>query len=172
MEPARQDFRGDPPPYTSQPQAAACSNARIAQSAYVIGAVSPHTQYPYPQGIPASAYQEYPAGYMVSAGNGHQTQTTIVMTQPGGFVSEEDSNSPPESYMALSICACLCCCWPLGLLAIIKSCQVNDAVNNGDLAAANEASKKARGLASCSIIIGVCFTVAFIAIQVTLSRRY
>ena len=32
---------------------------------------------------------------------------------------------PPDSYMFFSILTCLCCCWPLGIVAILKSGEVS-----------------------------------------------
>ena len=53
----------------------------------------------------------------------------VVTAQP--YLSEHlgqtsySAPSPPNSYLVWSIISFLCCCWPLGLVAIIFSIQVN-----------------------------------------------
>ena len=63
------------------------------------------------------------------------------------------------------------CCWPLAIAAIIFPTQVNSKVAAGDLAGAEDASKKAKlfsfiaigiGLL-CYVVIGLIYGVAIIA---------
>ena len=63
------------------------------------------------------------------------------------------------------------CCWPLAIAAIIFATQVNGKVAAGDMAGAEDASKKAKlfsfiaigiGLL-CYVVIGLIYGVAIIA---------
>jgi hypothetical protein len=49
------------------------------------------------------------------------------------------------------------CCWPLAIAAIIFATQVNSKVAAGDIAGAQEASKKAKTFSYIAIGIGVVF---------------
>ena len=49
------------------------------------------------------------------------------------------------------------CCWPLAIAAIIFATQVNSKVAAGDIAGAQEASKKAKMFSYIAIGIGVVF---------------
>ena len=63
------------------------------------------------------------------------------------------------------------CCWPLAIAAIIFATQVNSKVAAGDVAGAEDASKKAKlfsfiaiGLGLlCYVVIGLIYGVAIIA---------
>ncbi len=46
----------------------------------------------------------------------------VVSTQPGPWVTM--ANTKPENYLALSLFTLLCCCWMLGIIALIMSLQV------------------------------------------------
>jgi hypothetical protein len=63
------------------------------------------------------------------------------------------------------------CCWPLAIAAIIFATQVNSKVAAGDMAGAEDASKKAKlfsfiaigiGLL-CYVVVGLIYGVAIIA---------
>jgi hypothetical protein len=65
------------------------------------------------------------------------------------------------NYLIQSILVTLCCCMPLGIVAIIFSAQVNTKLTAGDFAGAQEASKKAKlfcliavGLGLAAMVIG------------------
>lgn len=49
------------------------------------------------------------------------------------------------------------CCWPLAIPAIIFATQVNAKVAAGDIAGAQEASKKAKTFSMIAIGLGVAF---------------
>lgn len=62
------------------------------------------------------------------------------------------------NYLWQSIVCTICCCWPLGIPAIIYAAQVNTKVGAGDIQGAREASKNARMW--CWIALGSGLLVA------------
>uniref|UniRef100_A0A3Q3FXG1 Uncharacterized protein n=1 Tax=Labrus bergylta TaxID=56723 RepID=A0A3Q3FXG1_9LABR len=66
------------------------------------------------------------------------------------------------SYMAWSIFNTFCCCWPLGIAAIVYSSKANTANSLGQSSEAMEASRKAKVLNILSLVIGIIFIIIFI----------
>ena len=73
------------------------------------------------------------------------------------------------NYLVQSILVTLCCCLPLGVVAIIFAAQVNTKLAQGDLAGAMDASQKAKlfcwialGLGLVAILISVVFNGALL----------
>jgi len=64
---------------------------------------------------------------------------------------------PPNvpNYLVHSIVATLCCCLPLGVVALVYSSQVNTKLAAGDIAGAEESSRKAKKWAIVTLIIGI-----------------
>jgi heme/copper-type cytochrome/quinol oxidase subunit 2 len=58
------------------------------------------------------------------------------------------------------------CCWPLAIPAIIFATQVNSNVAAGNVAAAQEASAKAKKFMKLAFIIGIVCWVLFILFYV------
>jgi hypothetical protein len=57
------------------------------------------------------------------------------------------ASGPPEvvpNYLWQAIVCTVCCCWPLGIPAIVYAAQVNTKVVQGDLAGARQSSKNAK----------------------------
>jgi len=65
-----------------------------------------------------------------------------------------------ENYLLLSVCSMVFCCFPLGVLATLLSCQVGILFQRGDYLHARIISQRARHVASVAIMIG-CFTIFF-----------
>lgn len=59
------------------------------------------------------------------------------------------------NYLVQSILVTLCCCMPLGIVAIIFSAQVNSKLASGDLAGARDASAKAKMFAWIGFAFGL-----------------
>ena len=68
---------------------------------------------------------------------------------------------PPNSWLGLSIFTCLCCCWPIGIAAIVYSVRSNDQKGANNYERARAASKTALNLNIAGIVIGVVFSVVF-----------
>ena len=61
---------------------------------------------------------------------------------PGTIAAPAGATVP--NYLVQSILVTLCCCVPLGIVAIVYSAQVNGKLAAGDIAGAQDASKKAK----------------------------
>lgn len=64
--------------------------------------------------------------------------------QPGG--------TPPPNYLVWAILTLIFCCWPLSIASIVFAAQVNGKYAAGDLAGAQESSRKAKQFALWSAI--------------------
>jgi hypothetical protein len=76
--------------------------------------------------------------------------------------SSPSGGDPIPNYLVQSILVTLCCCMPLGIVAIVFAAQVNSKLAVGDVMGAREASAKAKlftwiafGLGIAAIAIGV-----------------
>ena len=69
------------------------------------------------------------------------------------------------NYLVQSIIVTLCCCLPLGVVAIIFSAQVNSKLAAGDIAGAQEASSKAKLFAWLGFGIGLVVIIIWFAIS-------
>jgi len=58
------------------------------------------------------------------------------------------------------------CCWPLAIAAIIFAVQVNNKVQAGDIAGAQEASKKAKMFSFIGIGIGVVLILIYVIMMI------
>ena len=80
------------------------------------------------------------------------------------------------NYMVPAIIS-IFCCWPLAIPAIIFASQVNNKVAAGDIAGAQDASKKAKmfsyialGIGLAEIVLGIIYVVFVIGIAALTSR--
>jgi len=69
-----------------------------------------------------------------------------------------------ESYMILSLFTLCCCCFPLGLIATVLSCQVGIYAQRGEVRKARYVSEKAKHVATIGILIGT-LTVVYMFVQ-------
>ncbi|XP_061012150.1 proline rich transmembrane protein 1B [Dama dama] len=68
----------------------------------------------------------------------------------------------PKDYMMESVLATLFCCLLTGLIAIVYSHETRAALARGDLAQAQEASRKARSLVLFSLLFGVFVSTSWV----------
>lgn len=112
-----------------------------------------------PQGPP---YCVQPMGY----------GQTVVFVQPPPPLA-----NPPQDQLGYSIFVTVCCCWIIGIFAIIKAAECRSAIAAGDRTTAELKSRQARKLANISLGVGLLSIVALIALLgvyygVVMSRLY
>jgi hypothetical protein len=76
--------------------------------------------------------------------------------------------APPEAvpnYLVQSILVTLCCCLPLGVVAVIYSAQVNTKLAAGDVAGARASAARARTWAIVALITGIVSSGAMAALS-------
>lgn len=76
---------------------------------------------------------------------------------PSSSFGPEAPGEPIPNYLVQSILVTLCCCLPLGIVAIVFAAQVNSKLAAGDVAGAREASANARKF--CWIAVGLGIAV-------------
>ena len=76
--------------------------------------------------------------------------------------------SPPDNKLVWSILVTLFCCLPLGIVAIVKSAEVNSKWNAGDVAGAQQSAADAGKWIKWSVIAGVILAVLYIVFVVLL----
>lgn len=79
---------------------------------------------------------------------------------PGGGYG--GGSQPPPNHLVWAILSTIFCCLPLGVVSIVFAAQVNGKHASGDIAGAQEASRKARSFALWSTIIGAVVIVLYI----------
>ena len=74
---------------------------------------------------------------------------------------------PPNvpNYLVHSILATLCCCLPLGVVALVYSSQVNTKLAAGDVAGAEASSRSARTWVIVAVIAGIVTSAGFAALS-------
>lgn len=111
---------------------------------------------------------------LTAAGGGAAAASSYTPPPPpagaygGGGTGPVTGGGPQiPNYLVQSILVTLCCCLPLGIVAIIFSAQVNSKLAQGDYAGAQEASNKAKmfawigfGLGIVAIILSMIFNGA------------
>jgi predicted secreted protein len=65
------------------------------------------------------------------------------------------AGGPPDNKLVWSILVTLFCCLPFGVVAIIKSAEVNSKWNAGDVAGANQSAADAGKWIKWSVIVGI-----------------
>ncbi|MDQ3279850.1 MAG: CD225/dispanin family protein [Acidobacteriota bacterium] len=94
-----------------------------------------------------------------------QSSYTPPPPPPAGSYAPPPSSYPPPgmmptgeripNYLVQSILVTLCCCLPLGIVAIIFAAQVNSKIAMGDIAGARDASKKAKMFCLIAVLLGI-----------------
>lgn len=82
--------------------------------------------------------------------------------QPYGQPYGQSPGSPPSNYLVPAILATVFCCLPLGIASIVFAAQVNGKYAAGDIAGAQESSRKAKQFAIWSVVAGVVVGVLYL----------
>jgi predicted secreted protein len=80
---------------------------------------------------------------------------------PPGYPPQQPAGQAPNNYLVWSILVTLFCCLPLGIVAIVKSSQVNGLWAQGQYAEAQAAADSAKKFVTWSAIIGVVVIVIY-----------
>ncbi len=68
---------------------------------------------------------------------------------------KEFKGPPPDNHMGKAIFSLVCCCWPLGIVAVINAAQVSSKWAAGDYQGARQASAQADQWATYAIVLGI-----------------
>ena len=74
-------------------------------------------------------------------------------------------SAPVPNYMVPAIIS-IFCCWPLAIPAIIFAVQVNNKVQAGDIAGAQDSSKKAKMFSFIAIGLGVLGILCYVIMMI------
>ncbi|KAK1145950.1 UNVERIFIED_CONTAM: hypothetical protein FKN15_076593 [Acipenser sinensis] len=75
------------------------------------------------------------------------------------------------SYLVWSIFNLLCCCFPLGVAAVVCSCRSENASGVGDMARAQEASRTAKILNIVGLVCGIILIIIVIVLQFAAAKH-
>jgi len=78
------------------------------------------------------------------------------------------AGGPPDNKLVWSILVTLFCCLPFGIVAIIKSAEVNSKWSAGDVAGANQSAADAGKWIKWSVIAGVLVALLYLVFVVFL----
>jgi hypothetical protein len=94
---------------------------------------------------------------------GNQQQQQVVVQQPGPvmLLSTGPLQDPPDDYLFYSIFVTVCCCWLVGIFAIVSSSECRSAIATGDRLTAEIKSRSARSKANLALGLGIASLVAF-----------
>ncbi|XP_056101060.1 trafficking regulator of GLUT4 1-like [Rhinichthys klamathensis goyatoka] len=136
---------------------------------------------------PSAAYQDIPAGYPQSFpsqpvpqgpyaqgpyAQGPYPGQSVVAVQPTVFVTTAPLADPEPDYLCYSIFTMLCCCFPLGIAALVFSSSTRNANYSGQQALAERNSKTARTLNHVAVAMGLVVTVLVIVYVVMVYKNY
>lgn len=113
----------------------------------------------YPVVVPQGQYYaQQPMGYAQQPqGYGQQPQAVV-------FVQPTALTNPPQDHLGYSIFVTVCCCWIIGLFAIIKSAECRSAIAAGDRSTADIKSRQAKKLGNVALGLGLVSLVVTIVL--------
>ncbi|XP_029202049.1 proline-rich transmembrane protein 1-like [Acropora millepora] len=148
-----------PPPYTEQPLYSVHATGQAVPALLPNGATLPSCQAS-PSGVDIHQYQtplNYPRQMFYQSASGG----LVVTGQPGNTIMRQavQLTTIPEDHCMLAWFACLCCFWPVGIIAVIKSTRVQSHLARGDVDSARIASAEAKKYALIAVCIGAALFV-------------
>jgi len=102
--------------------------------------------------------------YCVHCGT-ERAGNAIACAQCGRSVRQFAAPEAVPNYLVQSILATLCCCLPLGVVAVIYAAQVNSKLAAGDVAGARVSAARARTWSIVSLIAGIVTSGAMAALS-------
>jgi hypothetical protein len=85
---------------------------------------------------------------------------------PGYPPQQPPAGQAPNNYLVWSILVTLFCCLPLGIVAIVKSSQVNGLWAQGQYAEAQASADSAKKFVIWSVVIGVVVGIIYAIIAI------
>uniref|UniRef100_M0RCN8 Proline rich transmembrane protein 1B n=1 Tax=Rattus norvegicus TaxID=10116 RepID=M0RCN8_RAT len=147
-------FVGEPPPYAPpDPKAVALLYPPFPQVPVLF----------QPAPGPAALYPPAPGPLFPPPGGASFPFPTYGSPVAGGPAPMQVEHRPlPKDFMMESVLVTLFCCLLTGLIAIVYSHETRAALGRGDLAQAEEASRKARSLVLFSLLFGVFVSTSWV----------
>ncbi|KAM3923705.1 dispanin subfamily A member 2b-like [Leptodactylus fuscus] len=118
---------------------------------------------PYNPGNLGMQPSPYPAYY--PPGPNNTVQQTLICQPPSTNVVVMNGQMAPanqpyyKDYLCWSIMNLLCCCWPIGIAAVVYSCKTKKSNDIRDYTAAAINSRVAFNLNISSLVIGILFEI-------------
>ena len=97
-----------------------------------------------------------------------QPPSSYTPPPPASYGSGPGTGMPGPTipnYLVQSILVTLCCCLPLGVVAIVFAAQVNSKLAAGDIAGAQDASQKAKMFCWIGFGLGLVVTIIWFAMS-------
>ncbi|HEY0140081.1 MAG TPA: CD225/dispanin family protein [Thermoanaerobaculia bacterium] len=92
--------------------------------------------------------------YCTACGS-QRADNATVCPQCGQRIRRFAAPPPIPNYLIPSVLVTLCCCTPLGIVALVYGSQVNSKLLAGDIAGAQASSKNARTWMLIGLVIGI-----------------
>ena len=83
---------------------------------------------------------------------------------------ETPAGEPPPTNLVLAILTALCCCMPLGVVAIVYAAMAEGNVGSGDYAAARRNAAQASNYITWGVILGILGCVAAVVLSIAGQR--
>ena len=85
--------------------------------------------------------------------------------------------NPPDDHMCYSIFVTICCCWLVGIFAIMRSSECRAAIAAGDRVTAEVRSREARSRAHLALGLGIgsiilCVVIIGVYIGIVVNSSY
>ena len=84
---------------------------------------------------------------------------------PPGYPPQPPAGQAPNNHLVWSILVTLFCCLPLGIVAIVKSSQVNGLWAQGRYAEAQASADSARKFVMWSVMIGLAVDIIYVIVN-------
>lgn len=94
--------------------------------------------------------------------------TNVIDSQPQVQLNENDV---PYSYMVPAWFACFCCCWIVGIAAIIFASRSENESANRNYAEAKKSANTAKILTWISVVLGICAYIFIIVFKVVIYKH-
>ena len=134
--------------------------AQPAQPQFQQPAQPQYQQYQQPA-QPQVQQPEQPQ-YQQNYGQAQYQQHYAQAQQPGA----QGFQPKPDNYLVWAILTTICCCWPLGIVAIVYAAKVNNLYMTGQYQAAQEASANAKKWSIITAIGGPVVVLLYVIFYV------